>query len=92
MCTWYLIPVGDAMMRTWLSGRCLDISGLILRLRIILTTTPTGPAPPVRIRGRRGFRALHACRDYRGHRDYRVRRGSAHVPIPEIDLTDLVPN
>ena len=42
MCTWYLIPVGDAMMRTWLSGRCLDISGLILRLRVILTPTPTG--------------------------------------------------
>ena len=71
---------------------CLDISGSIPRRRVILTTTPTGPAPPDRVRGRCDYRALRACCDYRGHRDFRARRGSAHVPTPEIDLTDLVPN
>ena len=58
----------------------------------MLTTIPTWPAPPDRIRWRSDYRALHACCDYRGHRDYHVRRGSAHVSIPEIDLADLVTN
>ena len=37
---------------------CLDISGSIPRRRVILTTTPTGPAPPDRIRGRCDYRAV----------------------------------
>ncbi len=51
---------------------------------------PTGPAPPDRISGRRDFRNLHTCSDYRGRRDCRVSCGFTHVPIPEVDLTDLV--
>ena len=54
--------------------------------------TPTGPAQQDRIRGRRDYSALHARSDYRGRRDNRVCPGSAHVPIPEIDITDLVTN
>jgi hypothetical protein len=56
---------------------------VIPRRCVILTTTPTGPAPSDRIlsefRGHRYYRTRRVRRDYRGHRDYRVRRDYARA-------------